>query len=182
MAKPNILVILAHPDLENSRVNRRLAEVAETVENATMHDLYAHYPDFKVNREREQALLLEADLIVFQFPLFWYSTPALLKQWQDSVLHYGFAFGQEGTALHGKSFMLAVSSGGPAVAYRAGSGSNYGMDELLRPLQQMATLCGMRYLPAFLTQGTGQLADDELDAYAAAFGEVLGTWSPPTAD
>ena len=182
MAKPNILVILAHPDREASRVNRRLAAAADEVDNVTVHDLYALYPDFRVNWEREQALLREADLIVLQFPMFWYSSPALLKQWQDSVLQYGFAFGSEGKALQGKSLMLAVSSAGPAEAYRAGGGSSFGVDELLRPLQQVANMCGLRYLPTFLTQGTGQLEDAEIDARAGNYAELLAAWSPPTAD
>jgi len=181
MAKARILVVLAHPDREGSRVNRALAMAAGGAENATLHDLYALYPDFRVDKESEQALLRDADLIVFQFPLFWYSSPALLKQWIDAVFEYGFAFGKEGTALHGKSLLLAVSSGGPAEAYQAGGYNNYSMSELLKPFQQLANLAGLRYLPPFLTQGIQQLDDEALVARAEEFRELLANWTRPEA-
>ncbi len=103
--------------------------------------------------EREQELLLAHDRIVFQFPLYWYSSPALLKEWQDVVLTYGWAYGAEGTKLHGREFMLAISTGGPEEAYQAGGYNNYSLSELLKPFQATANLTGMRYLPVLKVQG-----------------------------
>uniref|UniRef100_A0A4X1SQL2 N-ribosyldihydronicotinamide:quinone dehydrogenase 2 n=1 Tax=Sus scrofa TaxID=9823 RepID=A0A4X1SQL2_PIG len=40
----------------------------------------------------EQKKLQEADLVIFQFPLYWFSVPAILKGWMDRVLCQGFAF------------------------------------------------------------------------------------------
>ena len=53
--------------------------------------------------------LLDHDVVLFQFPLFWYSTPSILKEWQDLVLEHGFAYGAEGDALDGKRMMIAVT-------------------------------------------------------------------------
>ena len=53
------------------------------MEGVTFVDLYAEYPRFEIDVDREQARLLAHDVIVFQNPLFWYSTPAILKEWQD---------------------------------------------------------------------------------------------------
>ncbi|WP_225875317.1 NAD(P)H-dependent oxidoreductase [[Limnothrix rosea] IAM M-220] len=52
---------------------------------------------------REKQLCLDHNIVVWQHPFFWYSAPAMLKKWPDLVLEYGFAYGHEGTALHGKN-------------------------------------------------------------------------------
>ncbi|EPN3957054.1 NAD(P)H-dependent oxidoreductase [Vibrio alginolyticus] len=44
-------------------------------------------------------------LMIFMFPLYWYSTSAILKKWPDLALEYGFAYGSEGRALTGKTFL-----------------------------------------------------------------------------
>lgn len=162
------LVIVAHPNLEQSRVNRAWMNRLQQEENVTVHNLYAHYPTFEIDMEIEQQQLLEHDRIVLQFPFYWYSSPALLKQWQDVVLKYGFAYGSQGTKLQGKEFMLAISSGGPAEAYRAGGYNHYSMSELTRPFQATANLCGMHFLPSFLLQGMMSLTEEKLQENSEA--------------
>ena len=93
MSTRRVLVLFAHPALERSRVNRHLVEVARAVPGVKVHDLYEVYPAFNINAKREQQLLLEHDVIVFQHPFYWYSTPAILKEWQDIVLEHGWAYG-----------------------------------------------------------------------------------------
>ncbi|GGI15799.1 NAD(P)H-dependent oxidoreductase [Gottfriedia solisilvae] len=159
------LVIVAHPNLDQSKVNKTWMNRLQQ-EDLTIHNLYAQYPEFEIDVEKEQKLLLEYDRIVFQFPFYWYSTPALLKQWQDSVLSYGFAYGSEGNKLHGKELMLVISSGGPSEAYQAGGYNQYTMSELTRPLQATANLCGMHFLPSFLLQGMMNLTDEKLQESA----------------
>ncbi len=161
-----VLVIVAHPNLEQSRVNKTWMNRLAQEENITVHNLYAAYPDWNIDVEKEQALLLEHDRIVFQFPLYWYSTPALLKQWQDVVLTYGWAYGSEGNKLHGKEFVLAISTGGPEASYQAGGYNHYSMSEITRPLQAMANLTGMHFLPSFIVYGVRNLTDEQLQESA----------------
>ncbi|MGG4491406.1 NAD(P)H-dependent oxidoreductase [Metabacillus idriensis] len=161
-----ILVITAHPNLENSAVNKTWMERLRSESDVTVHDLYHEYPDFKIDVEREQKMLLEHDKIVFQFPFYWYSSPSLLKEWQDVVLSYGWAYGSEGTKLHGKEFVLAMSTGGPEAAYQAGGYNEYSMSELTKPFQAMANLTGMRFLPAFITHGVRFLTQEQLNETA----------------
>lgn len=91
------LVLLAHPHLDRSRVNAALAAVARESPGVLVHDLYAAYPDGGIDVGREQRLLGEHDLIVLQFPFYWYSVPPFLKQWLDEVLLEGYAYGEEAT-------------------------------------------------------------------------------------
>jgi putative NADPH-quinone reductase len=120
----SILIQFAHPALRKSQTNRYLLEAVRNLENVTINDLYEEYPDFDIDVRREQGLLLAHDVIVFQHPFYWYSTPALLKQWLDLVLEYGFAYGRGGTRLQGKAFLTATTAGGPEDAYRR-EGYNY---------------------------------------------------------
>ncbi|MBW9259468.1 MAG: NAD(P)H-dependent oxidoreductase [Candidatus Thiodiazotropha sp. (ex. Lucinisca nassula)] len=159
-AVKRILILLAHPSLERSEVNRPLAEAAAAIEGITLIDLYAEYPDFQIDIDREQQRLLEHDVIIFQHPLYWYSTPAILKEWQDLVLEHDFAYGSKGTALHGKLFLNALSAGGAEAAYRAEGYNHFTIRELLQPLEQMASLCGMRYLPPFALFGARTAVDE----------------------
>ncbi|MCK6259115.1 NAD(P)H-dependent oxidoreductase [Fictibacillus sp. KIGAM418] len=162
------LVIAAHPNMEGSLVNKTWMNRLREEEDVTVHELYAAYPDGKIDMEREQELLLAHDRIVFQFPLYWYSSPALLKEWQDVVLTYGWAYGAEGTKLNGKEFMLAISTGGPEEAYQAGGYNNYSLSELLKPFQATANLTGMRYLPVFKVQGVRMLNEAQVKESAEA--------------
>jgi len=160
MSKPNrILILLAHPALEKSRVNRQLIQSVRGMDSITIHDLYEQYPNFYIDVKTEQDLLLAHDIIVFQHPFYWYSVPAILKEWQDLVLEYGFAYGEQGTALQGKKFLSAITTGGSEQAYCRQGHNYFTIRELLAPLEQTARLCGMEYLPPFVIQGTHQLRE-----------------------
>lgn len=173
-AQRRILVLLAHPALDRSEVNRPLADATACVAGVTLVDLYAEYPDFQIDVDREQSRLLEHDAIVFLHPLYWYSTPAILKEWQDLVLEYGFAYGPDGTALRGKLFFNALTAGGQETAYCAKGYNHFTIRELLQPLEQTAALCGMYYLPPFALFGARSAFDGgQIDAHVADWVRVL---------
>jgi glutathione-regulated potassium-efflux system ancillary protein KefG len=157
----HILVLFAHPALEKSRVNRYLIRAIQGLDAVTIHDLYETYPDFHIDVKFEQNLLLSHDIIVFQHPFYWYSSPAMLKEWQDLVLEHGFAYGHEGKALKGKKFLSAITTGGGKEAYCRQGYNRFTIRELLVPFEQTAVLCEMEYLPPFVVQGTHQLRQPE---------------------
>lgn len=179
MAKPRILLNLFHPTFGQSRGNRALAEEARKLANVTFRNLCQEYPDLKIDVKKEQQLLLEHDLIVFQHPVRWYSGPALLKEWQDQVLQYGFAYPPGvGDKLKGKCWLSAVTTGGPQDAYRSGGRNNFTMSELLRPFQQTATLCGLTWLSPFVVHSVlpvtmGGISDEELGKRAEEYRILL---------
>jgi glutathione-regulated potassium-efflux system ancillary protein KefG len=168
-----VLVLLAHPVLERSRVNRRLAEAAAALEHVTVHDLYEAYPTLAIDVRREQELLLQHDVIVFQHPFYWYSSPAIVKEWQDLVLEHGWAYGPK-KALAGKLTFNAVTTGGPAAAYRREGANRFTVEELLAPFDQTAYLCGMRYLAPFVVHASLLLeTEEQVKPYADAYRERL---------
>lgn len=160
MSENKVLVLYAHPSPQRSEVNQHLFKAAKKVEGVTVVDLYHEYPTYHINIDKEQQRLIDHDVIIFQFPLYWYSTPAILKEWQDLVLEYGFAYGHDGTALHGKKFLCSLSAGGKADAYQTDGYNHYTIRELLHPLEQMATLTGMQYLAPFALFGARTAQED----------------------
>jgi len=167
MAK-RVLILFAHPALQKSRVNRRLIAAVHDLENVTINDLYEEYPDFSVNVQREQELLLSNDIIIFQHPFYWYSCPAILKEWEDLVLQYGFAYGAHGTKLNGKWVLTAITTGSSTSAYQRNGYNYFTIRELLAPFEQSVRFCGMVYLPPFVISGTLELKSVEEIAECAA--------------
>lgn len=168
-----VLILFAHPALQKSRVNRVLAGQVQDLENVTFHDLYEAYPDMDIEVKREQDLLRQHDVVVFQHPFFWYSMPAILKEWQDLVLEHGWAYGHDGTALRGKWLLSAITTGGGEPAYRHGGDNHFTMRELLAPIEQTANLCGMEYLPPFVVHGTLQMDPGTIERHAKAYRRLL---------
>ena len=168
-----VLILFAHPALQKSRVNRMLIAGVQDLDGVTFHDLYEAYPEFDIDVSHEQALLESHDVIVFHHPFFWYSTPAILKEWQDLVLQHGWAYGHTGQALHGKRLLNAITTGGRDVAYRKDGYNRLTVQELLVPIAQTAALCGMDYLPPFVVHGTLQMTEDRIQAHTEDYRRVI---------
>lgn len=113
------LIILGHPDWERSLANK---EIVNGLVNSEVYIEVRHlqhlYPDFKIDIKKEQEALLRHKNIVFQFPFYWYTMPAILKQWFDLVLEYGFAYGSTGDKLKGKNFIPSFTVGSAENEYK----------------------------------------------------------------
>jgi glutathione-regulated potassium-efflux system ancillary protein KefG len=173
IAMRQVLIIFAHPAIERSRVNRQLIQAAGGLEGVRIHDLYEAYPDFDIDVSHEQRLFEAHDVVVFQHPFFWYSAPAILKQWQDLVLEHGWAYGRAGTALRGKLTLNAITAGGGEDSYRRETGNSFTVGEFLAPFEATARLCGMVWLPPFVVHGTHRLGEAEIAAHAGDYRRTL---------
>ena len=160
--KKRILILFAHPALEKSRVNKKLIDGMDSMEGITFHDLYQAYPDFDIDVEKEQQLLMDHDIIIFHHPFYWYSTPAIIKEYLDLVLEHGWAYGKEGIALKGKWVMNVTTTGGQEKAYCEIGSNRHTVRQLLVPLEQTACLCKMLYLPPFIVHGTFGISEEEI--------------------
>ncbi|MDX2047615.1 MAG: NAD(P)H-dependent oxidoreductase [Chitinophagaceae bacterium] len=171
MAK--ILVLFAHPALEKSRVHKRMLRRIPQTENVLLNDLYETYPDLDIDIRAEQQLLLQHDIIIWQHPFYWYSAPAIIKQWIDLVLEHGWAYGTGGKALAGKLIFNAISSGGSFEAYSKNGRNRFTIKDFLLPFEQTAVLCNMNYLPPFVVPGTHRLSNDAIELYALQYEQLL---------
>jgi glutathione-regulated potassium-efflux system ancillary protein KefF len=177
---PDVLVIVSHPSLEHSRINRALLEAAGALAVAdgqrfAVRDLYRLYPDYLIDVATEQALLAQARLVVWLHPVHWYSMPPLMKLWLDEVFSFGWAYGPGGQALHGKDLWLVASTGGPEDSYHPTGYNRYAFDAFLPPYEQTAALTGMRWLPPLLLHGAHRVGDGELADHARLFAERLAS-------
>ncbi len=168
-----ILILFAHPRYEKSRINRSLLEQLAGSQGITIEDLYEMYPNFNIDVNREKSLLLEHDIIIWQHPLYMYSAPAIIKQWIDMVLEFGWAHGAGVDNLKGKVAFNTITAGGTRESYDRDGFNRYTMQEFLYPFEQTTRLCKMNYLPPFAVQGTYRLSDAELSWYAALYKTML---------
>jgi glutathione-regulated potassium-efflux system ancillary protein KefG len=168
-----ILILFAHPRLENSRINKQLLVRIPAAENVTLHDLYEAYPDFNIDVEREKELLLRNDVIIWHHPFYWYSSPPLLKQWIDMVLEFGWAYGSGGENLKNKIIFNAITTGGNSDAYCPDGYNCYTIPDFMRPFEQTARLCLMDYLPPFAVMGTHKMSAAEVMHAATDYGKLI---------
>jgi glutathione-regulated potassium-efflux system ancillary protein KefG len=156
------LIVFAHPALEKARVAPAMLKAASALPYFPVRDLYDLYPDLTVDVLAEQVALAVSDIVVLQFPLYWYSVPALLKEWLDLVWVPGWAYGKGGKVLHGKTLACAFSAGGSGNAYGPEGANRFTIAELMRPWEQTAALCGMRWIAPFVIHNAGDLDEAAL--------------------
>ena len=140
-----VLMISGHPDLSASVSNARIIEEFKKLcPDAEVRCLDKLYPDFKIDVKSEQDALREAEIIILQFPMYWYAIPALMKKWLEDVMTHGFALGAKGTALEGKKVFLSFTTGVAEAAYSHNGPMKYELNELLLPLRQSVAGCRMQ--------------------------------------
>ncbi len=129
----------------------------------------------------EQQKLLWAQAVIFQFPLWWFSMPAILKGWVERVFAFGFAYGVgihdgerwgdrygEGT-LAGRRAMLSVTIGGRAPHYTE-RGVNGALEDLLFPIQHgIIYYPGMEALPPFSLYMADRLSPEQWPSVAESY-------------
>ncbi|GKU80006.1 NAD(P)H-dependent oxidoreductase [Paenibacillus sp. L3-i20] len=157
------IVIVAHPNISSSRINKAWVEELQKHEQVTVHQLYEEYPNEDINIAREQSLLVAHDRIIFQYPLYWYSSPSLLKKWYDTVLHYGWAYGPDGDNLHGKSIGVAISTHGTTESYQPGGSNLYTIQDIVKPVEVLVNFVNASYLPPFSLHNSSHISDEQLE-------------------
>ena len=155
------VMILAHPKIENSTANKLISSIVDEQGNIEIRDIAKLYPDYKIDIETEQKALLEADRIIFQFPIYWYNMPAILKQWIDEVLTYGFAYGTA-HKLENKELMVSVTTGGNADAYS----DNLLEEKILFSFKGIANYSKMKYLKPLALHGALPGTDKQMEEIA----------------
>lgn len=123
---------------------------------------------------REQDRVAAADLLIFQFPLWWYAVPAILKGWADRVLTHGFAYTDahlfETGLLRGKRAMLSVTTGGTQEELLADRQTTGTIEEFLKPFSGgVLRFVGMQVEPPYLFHAPASMTAGQrrqgMDAY-----------------
>lgn len=181
------LILLFHPDITKSRANAALAAAARQLPDTEVIDMQARYPGGQVGMftdgAAEAEMLLGASRIVLQFPIQWYSSPALLKAWQDAVLTrmYYVKASTEGARLAGTPLMITATAGNVAEAYGPGGQNHYTISEIMTPLKAMAHRCGLPWHAPHILFAAGHLSDGALADAAAHYVTALkrfAAWAP----
>ena len=169
-----ILINFAHPALSRSKINKELLFAVKELPNVTLNNLYDNYPDFIINVEREQKLCETHDIIIFQHPFYWYSSPSIIQEWCGLVLEHGWAYGAHGNALKNKFMLQAISTGGEYNTYSKNGSNVFTIDELLSPFKAMAKLCKLKYLPPFMVMGMHRgLSESKINTYREDYRRML---------
>jgi glutathione-regulated potassium-efflux system ancillary protein KefG len=168
-----ILIIFAHPAINKSRIHRRLTDSVKNLNGITLNNLYEKYPDFYIDIIQEQQLLIEHDIIVWQHPFYWYSAPAILKEWFDLVLQHGFAYGEKGHSLDGKQVLSVISTGGSQEVYSKEGKNQFTINEFLVPFKQSAHLCRMEYLPPYVIYESHTLTNNDIENHTVRYKKLM---------
>ena len=130
------LVVIAHPEMKESKINYRwVQELEKYPEEFTVHKLYEVYPGERIDVKNEQKLIEEHENLVLQFPIYWFNSPPLMKKWLDEVFTYGWAYGSKGKKLVNKKIALAVSAGISYEGYSKEGKYQYTLEEVLLPFK-----------------------------------------------
>lgn len=133
------LIIVSHPNIQDSVINKRwVKELEKYPEQFTVHNIYNTYPDGKIDIEREQKLIEAHDTLILQYPLYWFNCPPLLKQWLDDVFTYGWAYGSTGDKMKDKKIALAISAGIEEVDFQEDETWKVTIEQLILPFKTTA--------------------------------------------
>ena len=168
-----IVVVFAHPYPARSRACARLLAAIRDLPALAVRDLYQLYPDFDIDVAAEQAALAGAQLVLWMHPVYWYTTPALLKHWFDRVLVKGWAHGPGGTALAGKRCLWVATTGGDEAAYSPEGRHREPFRAYMPVVEQTARYCGMEWLEPVILHGAHLVDDVALDARGSALRQRL---------
>jgi NAD(P)H dehydrogenase (quinone) len=144
-------------------------QVEET--HASEHDGFAHEIEAEIRK-------LEAcDLLILQFPLWWFGLPAMLKGWIDRVLAMGRTYGYgaiyETGKFKGRRALLSLTAGGPEEAYRKG-GFNGDIAGILRPIQRgVLQFLGFDVLAPQVHYGPARASDEQREAWLSDYARRL---------
>ena len=150
------LILISHPQFEDSGTQQFLKTSfysLDDVKYQVIDELYTATGTIDI--EKEQNALRDFDRIVFQFPMYWYSSPASLKRFMDDVFTRNYIVAKR--SLKTKELGIVVSLGDAEADFQAGGPEQFTVSELLRPFQAFANKAGMTYLKPFVVNQFGYL-------------------------
>ncbi len=150
----SILIVSGHTDLNNSVVNKTILDELKKIFPAAEIDyLDKLYPDYQIDILAEQQKLINADIIILQFPVFWYHIPSIMERWMEQSFQHGFSHGSTGDKLRGKRLIASFTTGAPEELYHRNSIMGYEIEEFLPAIKATYTLTQMEFAGFVYTGG-----------------------------
>jgi glutathione-regulated potassium-efflux system ancillary protein KefF len=170
-----LVLVFAHPYLDRSRANATLLSAVRNLDGLELRSLYDLYPGFDIDVPAEQAALSNAQIIVWQHPMYWYAPPSLFKHWFDKVLVRGFAYGEGGNALKNKRCLWTVTTGGEPSAFSPTGMHGFPFGSFVTPVEQTARFCGMHWEEPVVVHGAHRVSRETLEQQAEDYRRRLET-------
>ena len=164
----NVLIVFGHRDSNNDSVANKqiISDLRELLPDAEVSILDELYPDYQIDVKVEQEKLENADIIVLQFPLFWYGMPSIMNKWMEDTFEHGWSHGSTGDKLQAKKLIASFTAGAPEEAYQKDGIMGHDIEEYLPPIKSMCGLCGMEFVDYVFTGGVSfelRTNPDEVD-------------------
>ena len=162
--KKKTLIIVGHPNIEQSIINKRwIEELQKHQDIFTVHNIAEYYPDEKINVEKEQQLIEAHEKLVWQYPFYNINSPAILKKWIENVITFGWAFGPNGNKLENKSFALAISTGAKKNDFQLNGKYQASFEDLILPFKTIALHTKMNYKGYFALHDSRNISEKALE-------------------
>lgn len=163
----NVLILLDHPNYKESKANRAMLDALQGLTNINVINICETPMELDCYTEA----LKQADVVVMQFPMWWFAAPAPLKEWCDKLLLEI----RESGILRDKRFMCATTTGAPESSYQdSGKEGDFTVDQTFNSYHSLAAYCGMEYMPPFVVYGTmTPEANANIAAGAASYRALL---------
>lgn len=173
MTDKNVLIVSGHPDIDGDSVANKaiLDELAVLLPGAVIDRLDALYPDYRIDVEAEQAKLVAADVVVLQYPVWWYHFPSLMQKWMEDTFVHGFSHGSTGDKLAGKRLVASLTTGAPESAYSP-EAMDFTIEDFLAPVKATCGLTKMVFAGYVYTGGVSYLSRADEAARAAIVGKA----------
>ncbi|TPR18231.1 NAD(P)H-dependent oxidoreductase [Apilactobacillus timberlakei] len=155
------LVIVSHPEYDNSMTESFLNQCQNDIEEVDWLVLDHLANNYEFDVDKEQKRLVKYDRILFQFPMYWYSSPALLKKYEDDIFTRSFTYANEDGKLKGKELGIITTLGEPLKNYTVGGSEGFSINEILKPYQALAFKSGMKFIKPFAVDQFAYMTDDE---------------------
>ena len=167
-----ITIFLSHPNLDNSFINKYLADIHKKSSNFCVHHLDKSIKNGYFDLDDEKKLLQESSAIIWQFPIYWYNSPASLRQWQDQVLSP--IVYSNNNFLKGKSVAVVFTAGAAEEHYSHTGLNRYTAEEMLRPFEMTANASGMIWhKPLGIYECSAEMSEAALQKAEAAYKKLV---------
>lgn len=140
---------------------------------SSKHNSFANDIQFEIEK------LISADIINFNFPMWWWGMPAILKGWVDRIMAYGVAYGgdygfDETGRFKGRHAFISTTTGSPKPDYNPHGQNEKSIEEILSNIHEGTfELLGYTVLDPFIAYGVSKISQKERENIIIEYKDYL---------